>query len=87
MTDRSRKSPWSEPPATNSPLDYVPIDAPVMKIKPTQWKAPHPLKRASIAAVVAFVVGAGIIAWPMFCVALVIALIVAWRVDAKLNNE
>lgn len=40
----TNKSPWRDPPLTNTPLDYVPIDAPVQKITPTRYRV-NPLKR------------------------------------------
>jgi hypothetical protein len=46
------RSPWKDPPLTGTPLDYVPIDRPINKTTPTQFKAPT-LRRAAIAAGVA----------------------------------
>lgn len=56
-------SPWKDPPLTRTPLDYVPIDAPVSNPgKPTVFKAPT-LRRAAIAgAVAAVAVGVGVFA-------------------------
>lgn len=69
MSARLNKSPWRDPPITGTPLDYVPIDAPVAKrIEPTRYRV-NPMRRglaaggwaASIAAtlfVIAVTVGA-----------------------------
>ncbi|NTF69413.1 hypothetical protein [Rhizobium rhizogenes] len=40
------------PPLTGTPLDYVPIDAPVLKKKPTSFTAPV-IRRAVVAGLVA----------------------------------
>lgn len=48
----STKSPWRDPPLTQTPLDYVPIDAPVAKrISPNRWKQPSAIIRGAKAAV------------------------------------
>lgn len=47
----STKSPWRDPPLTHTPLDYVPIDAPVARrILPNRWPQPSAIKRGLSAA-------------------------------------
>lgn len=45
-------SPWTNPPLTDTPLDYVPIDAPVLKKRPVIFTA-QTIKRAVIAGLAA----------------------------------
>lgn len=55
MTNRARR----DPPLTGTPLDYVPIDAPIKAIAPTRYRSPY-LRRAVIAAIVA-----ALVLWPL----------------------
>jgi hypothetical protein len=71
------------PPLTGTPLDYVPIDAPIQPTTPTRFKAPI-LRRAAIAAFVAGVaVALFIIAPAVFIGATAIAFIscCVWGTD------
>lgn len=47
---KPRHSTFAGPPLTGTPLDYVPIDAPIFKAAPTRFRVPV-LKRALVGAV------------------------------------
>jgi hypothetical protein len=59
-------SPWHRPPLppiTGTPLDFVPIDAPILKKRPTVFSAPT-LRRALVAALVFGAIGLAV-AYPV----------------------
>lgn len=66
------------PPLTGTPLDYVPIDAPVYKTKPTIFRAPT-LKRAFIAAVCIPPLAVGVPAYvALYCINWLLANLAEW---------
>ncbi|NZD50503.1 hypothetical protein [Rhizobium leguminosarum] len=79
---------WRDPPLTGTPLDYVPIDAPVGKPgKPTIFRAPA-IKRAAIAAAAFGGAVAALILFPVAVIALVVMAGAVWGADklaARLN--
>lgn len=77
------------PPLTGTPLDYVPIDAPSAKSKPTQFRSPN-LRNATIAGATA--AGLGLSFWisPQACIAIGVMFGAVWvggRLAARLNAK
>lgn len=73
------KSPWQTP-LTGTPLDYVPIDAPIKPTTPTVFRAPV-LRRALIAAAAAGGAVAALIFIPVATIAIVLMIGAVWGGD------
>ncbi|MBB4235086.1 hypothetical protein [Rhizobium esperanzae] len=79
------RSPWIDPPLTGTPLDYVPIDAPVQKSTPTFFKAPV-LRRAAIAAAAFGGAVAALFFIPVATIAIVVMLGSVWGADKAIKR-
>ncbi|WP_271025318.1 hypothetical protein [Rhizobium sp. RCAM05973] len=70
---RKSEPPWI-PPITGTPLDYVPIDAPIAKTKPFDFKTPF-VRRSLMAAYVASFFAAAFVFPPLGLTVIALAVI------------
>ena len=73
------------PPLTGTPLDYVPIDAPIKPATPTVFKAPI-FRRAAIAAAALGGAAAALLFVPVATIAIIVMVGSVWGADQAVKR-